>query len=222
MRRFRVPTLLLLLATPASAAPPTFDPPAWVPVVNGYAIYAPPKDCKSVTYIPLSGVSPFPVALVGGNPTVFALPTQGLKPGWYTFHGVAASATGEQASKPFSVNVEGEKKDEKKDDDKKIDPPVPAGPYWLIVIEETSERTPDAAKVLGDAAYWLAVRARGHKYRFYDKDSKEAKDLKYVAKVAGVGLPALLVLDAAGDVVGTPGPLPKTTAGIDALIGGAK
>jgi len=103
----------------------------------------------------------------------------------------------------------------------KPDPaPAPAGPLWLIVVEETGERTPETAAVLGDAAYWLALRAKGHKFRFYDRDSADAKRLGYV-KAAGDALPALVVLDATGAVVKAV-KLPATTAGVDAMIGGAK
>ena len=93
---------------------------------------------------------------------------------------------------------------------------------WCIVVEETSQRTADTAKVLGDLAYWKGLEARGVKYRFYDKDSPEAKQNKYVEFQAEAGgLPFVLLLDSTGkklDVF----KLPVTTAELDAKIGGGK
>ena len=92
----------------------------------------------------------------------------------------------------------------------------------LIVDEVEGQRTADTAKVLGDLAYWKGLEARGVKYRFYDKDSPEAKQNKYVEFQAEAGgLPFVLLLDSTGkklDVF----KLPVTTAELDAKIGGGK
>lgn len=99
-------------------------------------------------------------------------------------------------------------------------PPVPpvAAKVWAVVVEETGERTVATAKVLGDLGYWKTVRDRGHNWRFYDKDSADAKARKYPQAAAGVGLPALLILDATTGKVLKAVKLPATTAGIDALL----
>jgi len=92
---------------------------------------------------------------------------------------------------------------------------------WLIVVEETAQRTPETAKVLGDLNYWEGLETKGFKRKFYDKDSAEAKAKNYPAMVAGTDLPALLVLDASGKKL-TAVKLPKSTAEIDSLLKGGK
>lgn len=108
-------------------------------------------------------------------------------------------------------------------------PPVPPGPkadkLWLVVIEETGERTPAVAKVLNDGGYWSGIIMRGHKNRFYDKDSAEAKSRGYVALVASpqnglppVGVPALILIDQATGKPLKVMRLPADTAGVDAAM----
>jgi hypothetical protein len=98
------------------------------------------------------------------------------------------------------------------DDDK----PKPVGkPAWLVVLEETSARTLEHAKVLGDAKYWDAVKASSKYsgYRFYDKDSPDVKAKGYFK---GDSLPVLLIVDDAGKELYR-GPLPNSTAEIDRI-----
>jgi hypothetical protein len=93
--------------------------------------------------------------------------------------------------------------------------PNPVGTAaYLVVVEETSARTPEHAKVLNDLTYWNAVRAKEVKWRFYDKDSPEAVANKYVGPATAKGLPALLTLDKTGVILDVR-PLPATTADID-------
>ena len=94
-----------------------------------------------------------------------------------------------------------DKRDDKKDDkrdDKKDDPP--AGPFWIIVVEESSARTSDTAAILADTALWDALTAKGHKWRVYDRDNATAKTKGYSSKAEALGLPAVLLLDGAGTV----------------------
>ncbi len=103
-------------------------------------------------------------------------------------------------------------------------PPIPVpnvASAWLVVIEESSERTAAIAKVMGNLTYWQGLKTQGHNYRFYDKDSAEAKAKGYVARAGTVGLPALLILDPKGGrqpLSATK--LPATTAEIDTLLKG--
>lgn len=82
-------------------------------------------------------------------------------------------------------------------------PPVPPSPitsdHWFIVVEETQDRTPEMAQVL-DFAKWNTL---GVKYRFYDKDSPDAKKYGYdaLASKFGLKLPVLFVFDKAGNIV---------------------
>jgi hypothetical protein len=94
-------------------------------------------------------------------------------------------------------------------------PPPPPGPVVttdavLVVIEETAERTPAAAGVLGDIAFWNGL---GAGWRFYDDDSPDAR--AYLPMVAD--RPGLIVLDKSGKKVWS-GPLPKTTDEIRKLV----
>jgi hypothetical protein len=97
--------------------------------------------------------------------------------------------------------------------------PAPkASKVYFVVVEETSKRTPDAAKVLMDMGYWQGLRAQGHDWIFYDKDSPQAIKNGYVKASEGVSLPVLLVLDpATGKPLAKPVPLPASTAGVDAI-----
>lgn len=100
--------------------------------------------------------------------------------------------------------------------------PDPAPPkaesVWVIVVEETSARTPDIARVLNDKAYWDTVTARGHKWRIYDRDNDEARKYGYAARADKIGLPAVILYDVKqGNHLKT-FRLPATTAGIDAEI----
>lgn len=94
---------------------------------------------------------------------------------------------------------------------------------WVVVVEETSQRTPAITAVLGDLNYWRTLTARGLSWRFYDKDSPDAKAKGYDAIGAKAGLPCLIFLDAQGKNPATGGepvgiPLPKTTGGVDAAL----
>lgn len=85
---------------------------------------------------------------------------------------------------------------------------------WLVVIEETQDRTPEIARVLTDRAFWDGLHARGLHFRLIDRDSPDAAN--YVAIADALGLPALLILMADGKLISKT-PLPKTVADLDAL-----
>jgi hypothetical protein len=219
---------LVLVASAALAAPPPLDIPAEIAAEPGdWVTVAPKTTAKSVVYVGLDRIKPFPSdQLKDGRNLVLSVPANAA-PGT-RFRFVAVGTLGdEQTARPFAVVVGGADPGPPPvppapDPKPKPDPkPAPAGPFWLIVVEETGDRTPETAAVLGDSAYWLALRAKGHKFRFYDKDSADAKDKGYGKAVGDTTLPALLILGADGAKVNAV-PLPKSTAGIDALIGGAK
>jgi hypothetical protein len=76
------------------------------------------------------------------------------------------------------------------------DPPAPkAELVWVVIVEETSMRTPDIARVLNDTGYWNGLKAKGHLIRFYDRDSEEARKSGYVKRADSVGLPAVILYD---------------------------
>lgn len=89
-------------------------------------------------------------------------------------------------------------------------PPVVVTDSTVIVIEETAERTPDTATVLGDVAFWSSL---GVKWRIYDDDSPDS--VVYLPLVND--RPGMVVLDKGGRKVWS-GPLPKTTDGVKRLL----
>lgn len=112
-------------------------------------------------------------------------------------------------------------------------PPVPVPVIveaWVIVVEETSERTPAIALVLNDKKFWDSLPLLG--WRFYDKDSPDAKRHKYdqlanqeIEKTKANTsaddpprkLPLIMVLDGQGKLIRSKN-LPTDTAAIREFI----
>lgn len=89
--------------------------------------------------------------------------------------------------------------------------PVPVvDTAWLVVLEESSERTPDAAAVI------RALPSLGFAFRVYDDDSADAAG--YLDAANGVSRPTLLVLDKNGNLLRAVG-LPDTVDGLKRLVG---
>lgn len=108
--------------------------------------------------------------------------------------------------------------------------PNPAGPLWLVIVYENDSQSLDTARVINDTAFWEKQRKAGNQFRPFDQNEPSAVKLGYVkaatqdrTDAAGKvirkapGLPALIVVDAEGDVIRAV-PLPKSTAGIDAIV----
>lgn len=104
--------------------------------------------------------------------------------------------------------------------------PVPPGPTpkgeaaWVIVVEETAQRTAATAKLLTDLKYWNGLTAKGHQWRHYDKDARDIPAGYY----QGDPLPIMLIVSKDGKQLYR-GPLPATAAEITAtveLVTGAK
>lgn len=96
----------------------------------------------------------------------------------------------------------------------KPNPPTPIAKVdklWVIIVEETSLRTPDIARVLNDFVYWTDLRAKGHKVMIYDKDQEEAKANGYVRRSESVGLPCVILYDQKTHAYLKTFKLPKTT-----------
>lgn len=124
----------------------------------------------------------------------------------------------------FEVTFGGRKADPSPDptpDPKpKPDPkPGPVGTLYLVVIEETSKRTPEQAAVLNDAAFWRGLAARDVKWRLYDQDSPDLPGLGYLPDARLAGIPAVMVYDARGKLHYS-GKLPGRVADLDAVVKG--
>lgn len=95
--------------------------------------------------------------------------------------------------------------------------PTPVAAAWVIVVEQTEQRTPAVAAVLSDVAMWKRIEAKGVKWRVYDADSPDAKAKRYDAVAAPIGLPCVILLDATGAVVGAY-KLPTKSADLEGLV----
>lgn len=104
------------------------------------------------------------------------------------------------------------------------DPPKPqptAAKLYIVVVEESAQRTPAQGKVLGDLPFWQGLSSLGHGWKVVDKDLPEATAKHWYsperAAQAG-GLPYILAIDwKTGDVLRAV-PLPATTADISSLV----
>jgi len=91
--------------------------------------------------------------------------------------------------------------------------PPPAGPRWLVIIEESADRTASQAATLASPKLRAYLTENGHRLRIYDRDVVPAGCAKY-RDLAGDDLPACFVVDDEGQVLHR-GPLP---AAADALV----
>ncbi len=94
-------------------------------------------------------------------------------------------------------------------------PPVPPNPVaaklFVVVVEEERSRTPEIAAVIGDTNYWSGLKAKGHDWRRYDKDTQDPVGKTYAGFVAGK-VPTVVIADLSnGKVLGN-FPLPSTAA----------
>lgn len=102
------------------------------------------------------------------------------------------------------------------------DPHVPvvptpiSGSLFVVVVEETGERTPETAGVLvGSSDFWHGLAKRGVTYRWYDDDI--GAGLEYGK--ATTHRPGLLFVDKSGKVLKELA-LPRNVAEIDAIVKG--
>jgi hypothetical protein len=109
------------------------------------------------------------------------------------------------------------------------DPPVvEAGPRWIIIVEETQDRTPQQAAVLTDSSFRQWLTTSGHDYRMIDQNVQDQSGTvptacaPYLNLAKGKTLPRLFIVDgSSGDSKGKvlfAGDLPPTVAALKALI----
>ena len=91
-----------------------------------------------------------------------------------------------------------------------------SGDVFLVVVEETAERTAETAAVLnGSSEWWHKLGARGVSYRWIDDDTPGAEKFAVAVK----DRPGYLLMDSSGKRLKT-GALPKTTAELDQILKG--
>lgn len=207
----------VVMSTMAISAPPTLKLPDEVSVpLYSFGRLKAEGEFEFISWKLPKGLK---VERVGDREFLFTGPA-----GSYTFEAVASSKEGITTFERSQIVIGDGKVTPTPDDHKQPPPPIPPDPpgpvkgkvAWVVVIEETSQRTPEVAKVLADVAAWNAL---GVKWRFYDQDDAYAKIAGYkrTADKANVALPALLLISDKGDPI-TAVPLPKTVADIKAKI----
>jgi hypothetical protein len=100
-------------------------------------------------------------------------------------------------------------------------PPTPAIALWVITVDAATIRSPQVAAVLGDAALWSNLTARGHHWRKMNASDPEAA--KYANQIAtNGGVPVVILLEHATAkwLNQTPADLkfPATSDGMQTLI----
>lgn len=95
-------------------------------------------------------------------------------------------------------------------------PPVP-GKRWVIIIEESSQRSPQFASVLVDAQnVWRPyVESKGHKFRLWDKDFVPPDGASWLLECEKV--PTMFIADEKGTIL-FEGTTPNSAAEMLALI----
>ena len=93
--------------------------------------------------------------------------------------------------------------------------PMPAKPAWVILVEQTEERSPETAKIMAASKFWEGLVARGIKWRTYDYDAPEAASYRKIAD--GTGMPSMIFTDEAGKVL-KQGRLPDTLIELKGLL----
>jgi hypothetical protein len=79
-----------------------------------------------------------------------------------------------------------------------VDPAKTEG-SWVVVVEQTEQRTLEQAKLLRDTQYWQSLEARGLNWRHYDYDAADAA--KYRKLADEVGMPAVFVVGGKGELL---------------------
>lgn len=87
---------------------------------------------------------------------------------------------------------------------------------WVVVIEETEDRTPEVAKVLTNDKFWAGLESRGLRYRIMDVSTDEARP--YRALSDKLGIPCVLVIAVPDGTVLAEEKLPGTLDGLDAIV----
>lgn len=77
--------------------------------------------------------------------------------------------------------------------------PSPKPGSWVVLVEETAERTSDVAKFMADGAWFESLKTRQLKFRAYDDDQPEAAS--YVPLSEAAGIPAVVIVSPEGQVL---------------------
>ncbi len=175
--------LMLLTTCIVYSAPPTMTIPTDIKPENGYVIFTPTGDAKTITYVAQSGAFPLPSFLLQDKRT-FVLPVAGLKEGVYKFTAVG-SKDDEHTVKSFSIPI-GEVPiivDPPKD------PPTTPVKANYFIIAFKPPLTTDVNKIVGSKA-WDTLVTKGYAYK-----PKTDVEVKAMGLVIPNTLPAIIALN---------------------------
>lgn len=210
----------------ALCAPPTLDLPDTTTATGQYVRFTPKTDAVTITYIGLSGEDSFPSEELKDSKR-FLWHTRGIPAGSYKFVAIAASATGEQTRKDFTIIIPGP-----------VVPPVPptpptppvpvpnpnpapsalTPPLYVLLVEDGVKRTPAQGAVIADAAMWNRLNTSGVRFRLFTRADPAVESLKLGTLADTTGLPAVIVRDSKG--VDRAFKLPDTSAQLEATVKG--
>lgn len=217
-------TVLALVASSCLAAPPALEIPAEVRPAGEYVRFSPKTDALGITYVGLSGLDPFPSEELKDNKR-FLLHVRGIAEGRYKFAAVGSSADGEHTRVDFVVVIGAPV------DPNPIVPPIPGPtpkpapvdptafltpPLYVIIVEETRNRTPAQGAVITQAAGAFALA--GQKFKVFDRSDPTVTALALDKLADATGLPAVVVRDSKG--VDRAFKLPGTAAEVQTTVKG--
>lgn len=219
MYRVQVSLLLVLAAALVQAAPPVVTVPAEVKGEVGafVAVRATVTESKVVKFVPLdAGLNLFPADLLADKTATVV--TSG-KAGRYRVLCYSGNADGPSEATTVTVVIG----DPPPVDPVKPDPkPQPtAAKVCVVVVEESSLRTPAQADAMYDPTLQKWLKDGGHKFAVVDKDDPQSAAAGYAAHVQTTGLPTVIVIDATTTAAKKPLSvfrLPATAAELKAKI----
>lgn len=200
------------------SSPPEVTIPKDTLATGDYVVLTPTTTAKTISYVGLSGVDPFPSSMLK-DPKSFILPTRGLPNGTYRFVGVA-SLNDEHTQFSFNVKVG------------KLDPmpppvnpnptdPIPPKPtsgMFFLIVRGDGPASPEFTRTM-TLEGWKKLSDSGHRYKDYI-----ASDLpKFnITLPPGTTLPCVITLRPRADgihsdIVRGPIQLPSSSEGIEKL-----
>lgn len=223
MRLFTL-LFLHLFATAAISAPPKLVIPAEIQAKPGkWVTVSPDTEAKTITYVSLDGLDPFPSSELIEKRKMIVFPTEEKR---YRF--IAVGSKDDEHTTVEFVLVVGTPPAKPVPTPTPTDPnppvtPVPTGGLYFLVVRPDGPASPEFTKTMGLPA-WEELRKAGHLFK--DKTLAEAVKLG-ISIPDGTHLPAVVTLRESADgktskIVRGPIPLPTTTAGILDLPKGVK
>lgn len=212
MRILSVLFLAALCGAPAQSAPPKLVIPAEIAAKPGkWVTVAPDTEAKTITYVSLDGLDPFPSSELIDKRKMIVFPTEEKR---YRFVAVG-SLNDEHAMAEFVIVVGAPPVVEPPP--KPTDPPkpIPTSSLYFLIVRSDGPASPDFTRTMSLSA-WSDLRKAGHSVK--DKTLTEAASLGLKLD-DGTALPCVVTLRESADgktsaVVRKAIPLPTADAAI--------